>query len=116
MKSLSIKSLLCALVAATFLATVCVAQDAAVRFDVRGDDAPARAFFESLVDGTSTNMLVHPDVKGRISVTLKHVTIAETLEAVRDLYGYDYRPTSGGYMILPAAVQTRVFHLNYLDV
>src|SRR5262249_32307235 len=76
--------------------------------------APARAFFEGLVDGMPMNMLVHPDVKGRISITLKQVTVAETLAAVRDLYGYDYRPTANGYLILPAAVQTRVFHLNYL--
>ena len=86
------------------------------RFDIRVEDAPARAFFEGLVDGTSMNMLVHPDVKGRISIMLKQVTVHETLDAVRDLYGYDYRPAANGYLVLPATIQTRVFHLNYLDL
>jgi MSHA biogenesis protein MshL len=86
------------------------------RYDIRVQDAPAHAFFEGLVDGTPTNMLVHPDVKGSISIQLKQVTIPEVLEAVRDLYGYDFRPTANGYMVLPASVQTRVFHLNYLDL
>src|SRR5215475_9740403 len=120
MKSPAMKLLFPALLAAIMVATLqpVRAQETAAnqRFDVRVEDAPARAFFESLVDGTAINMLVHPDVKGRISISLKQVTVAETLAAVRDLYGYDYRPTAHGYMILPATVQTRVFHLNYLDL
>ena len=66
-------------------------------------------------------MLVHPDVKGRVSLSLKQVTLVEALEAARDLYGYDFRPMGSspegkGYVILAATVQTRVFQLNYLDV
>ncbi len=38
------------------------------------------------------------------------------LDAARDLYGYDYRRVSTGYMVLPASLQTRMFHLNYLDL
>jgi len=86
------------------------------RFDIHVEDAPARAFFLGLVDGTPVNMLVHPQVTGRITLSLKQVTLEEALEAVRDLYGYDYRPTARGYLILPATLQTRVFHLNYLDL
>jgi MSHA biogenesis protein MshL len=94
----------------------CGQDSAEPRFDVRVEDAPARAFFEGLADGTPKNMLVHPDVKGRVTVHLKQVTLEEALDAVRDLYGYDYRPVARGYMVLPASLQTRMFHLNYLDL
>jgi MSHA biogenesis protein MshL len=82
--------------------------------DVAG--APASAFFEGLVEGTPYNILVAPNVGGRITMSLKNVTLQQVLEAGQELYGFDYRRTAAGYLILPAAVQTRIFHISYLDV
>ena len=97
------------------------AQSDVPRYDVQVDDAPARAFFEGLVADSTVNVMVHPEVKGRVTMSLKQVTLVEALDAARELYGYDYRPmgsaaTPHGYLILPATVQTRVFQLNYLDL
>jgi MSHA biogenesis protein MshL len=85
-------------------------------FDVDAEGAPARAFFQGLVEGTRINLLVHPEVSGTVSLKLNHVTLEQVLEAARDLYGYDYRRVATGYMVLPANVQTRIYQLNYLDL
>lgn len=90
--------------------------EAPVRFNVSAKQMPAKDFFTGLVSGTSTNMIVHPDVNGFISLQLKNVTVLDALNAARDIYGYDYKRTSFGYEIMPAIMQTRMFHVNYLDV
>jgi MSHA biogenesis protein MshL len=84
------------------------------RFNVAFNNVPAPQFFQSIVAGTRYNMLVHPDVKGTISANLKDVTLIETLEAVRDMYGYDYRIDGSRISIKPLTIQTRMFHVNYL--
>jgi MSHA biogenesis protein MshL len=86
------------------------------RFDVNVMDADAREFFMSLVAGTQRNLIVHPDVAGRVTLTLKQVTLENVLDTVRDVYGYDYRRSGGAYIVLPAAMQTRVFEIDYLNL
>lgn len=85
-------------------------------FEVDVDGAPAGVFLEGLVAGTPYNILVRPDVTGRVTMSLKHVTLQQVLDSIRELYDFDYRRTPAGYLILPAAVQTRIFHISYLDL
>ncbi len=84
------------------------------RFDLSVNNAPAAQVFMSLVSGTRYSMLVHPRVTGTISVSLKDVTLREALDALRDLYGYEYRMEGARISILPAGIQTRVFKVSYL--
>jgi MSHA biogenesis protein MshL len=66
------------------------------------------------VAGTRFNILVHPDVAGTITANLKDVTLVETLDAIRDMYGYDYRIDGTRISIRPLTMQTRLFQVNYL--
>ncbi|HSX88946.1 MAG TPA: secretin N-terminal domain-containing protein, partial [Pseudomonas sp.] len=86
------------------------------RFDVAAKDMPAREFFLSLMEGAGQNLVVHPEVTGSITFSLRRVTLDEVLAAVRDSYGYDFRRTSYGYQILPNRAITRSYDLNYLNL
>jgi MSHA biogenesis protein MshL len=84
------------------------------RFDLIVNGAPARDVFLSLVSDTRYSMLVHPAVTGQISVTLKGVTLRESLDAIRDVYGFDYAVDGRRITVFPPTLQTRVFTINAL--
>jgi len=86
------------------------------RFDIAVKDLPARQFFMGLVAGTPHSMVVNPKVQDEITLNLKNVTIEEALNAARDAYGFEFIETSYGYKVMPAGLETRVFHVNYINI
>ena len=91
------------------------AQKADTRFDLSVNNAPASQVFLAIVSGTRFSMVLHPDVKGELSVNLKDVTVTEALDTLRDLYGFDYTVQGNRITVLPATLQTRIFKVNYLQ-
>ena len=84
------------------------------RFNVAFNNVPVAQFYNSIVEGTRYNMLVHPEVSGTITANLKDVTMLEALDAIREMYGYDYKVEGTRISIKPLTMQTRVFQVNYL--
>lgn len=90
------------------------AKPAEERFSLTFNNVSAQQFFLAIVSGTRYSMLIHPDVSGTVSANLKDVTVIEALDAIRELYGYDYKIEGTRIYIKPLTLQTRVFHVNYL--
>ena len=86
------------------------------RFDITVDHVNARTFFMSLVKDTPYNMVTHPDIKGKISLSMKNATINEVMETVRNIYGYEFNRTNNGYEVLPAKLRSKIFTIDYLNV
>lgn len=84
------------------------------KFDLAVNNAPAAQVFMSIVSGTRYSMLVPAEVAGSITVNLKDVTVLEALDALREIYGYEYKLDGARIYIQPLTVRTRVFQVNYL--
>jgi MSHA biogenesis protein MshL len=90
-----------------------IAQEEA-HFDLSVNNAPAAQVFLQLSSNSPWQVLVAPEVSGQITLTLKDTTVPEALEALRELYGYDFRISGRRIYVQPNTVQTRLFHISYL--
>lgn len=84
------------------------------RFDIALVDAPAAQVFLQLGQGGKHQVLVAPEVSGSISLSLRQTTLVEALEAIRELYGYEYRISGDKVFVYSNALSTRLFKVNYL--
>lgn len=83
-------------------------------FDFAISDAPASQVFLQLGNGTGFNVLLSPELVGNVSLQMRGATVFEALDALRELYGYDYRIKGKTIMVYTNSIQTRVFKVNYL--
>ncbi len=83
------------------------------RFDLAVNNAPAQQVFLGIASGTRYSMLLHPDVAGNITVNLKDVTVPEAMNAMRELYGYEFRIEGSQIYVQPLTAQTRFYAISY---
>lgn len=106
-----------ATVAPTAAASPATVRDPArdtTRFDLVVNNAPAAQVFLQLGSGSGYTVLVPPEVSGNVTLNLRGTNLPEALEALRELYGYDFRYSGSRVFIYPNTVQTRIFRVNYL--
>ena len=83
------------------------------RFDLAVNAAPAQQVFLGIASGTRYSMLLNPDVAGSITVNLKDITVPEAMQAMRELYGYEYRIDGNRIFVQPLTAQTRFYSIAY---
>lgn len=107
----------------------------AQRFDLVVTDAPIGQVLAGLVEGTEYSIMLKPatqtpaepsvagagvklepvDVSSkRVSFKLKNITLFDALDAIRDVYGYDYSVENRRILVQPAELQTRLYYVNYI--
>lgn len=87
---------------------------AEAHFHVVADGVAVRSFFASLVKDTAYSVIVHPDVYGSISLDLKDVTLLETLDVVREIYGFDIRKKGNIWTVKAPGLRTETIAVDYL--
>jgi len=86
------------------------------RFDLSVNNAPARQVFMGLVEGTPYSMVVHAEAGGNVTLHLKNATVPEAMEALRTVYGYEFRRDGNNFMVLGRGMQARIYPVNYLNL
>ncbi|MCD9466262.1 pilus (MSHA type) biogenesis protein MshL [Photobacterium iliopiscarium] len=86
------------------------------RFRINAKNVDANVFFTSLVKGTPFNIVIDPNVKGRITMKLKDVTLDNVLDVASDIYGYHITRQGNIIQVFPASLRTDVIPVNYLQL
>lgn len=84
------------------------------RFSISAKGIAAKDFFAGLAADSPYNIVVHPDVSGAITVSLKDVTLTETLDVVSEIYGFDVRKQNRMIQVYPAGLRSETIALDYL--
>lgn len=84
------------------------------RFSISAKGIAAKDFFAGLAADSPYNIVVHPDVSGAITVSLKDVTLTETLDVVSEIYGFDVRKDNRMIQVYPAGLRSETIALDYL--
>ena len=102
------------------------ARKMAQRFDLVVNDAPISQVLSGLVTGTDYSILLKPAnhqpnaasgaeaLEPRVSLNLKNVTLFQALDAIRDVYGYDYTVDRQRILVQPEQLQTQLYYVNYI--
>lgn len=85
------------------------------RFDLNVANLSVAQVFSALAKDTRYSIVLDPELKGTVNVSLKDVTLIEALDTLREIYGYEYRIQGTRIFVQNATLTTRVFQINYLN-
>lgn len=77
-------------------------------------DADVRDILQGFSKESKVNIVVDPDVSGKVTIDLKDVTMAQAMDALLTPMGLEYRVDSGFIRVFKPKPVTRMFRLNYI--
>jgi MSHA biogenesis protein MshL len=86
------------------------------KFDVSVKDVEVKGFLLGLVDSTSYNLIVSPELDMKISLQLKNVTVSEVLHALTQIYPISVKQEGNLFLVSSAETMTAVYTLDYLNI
>lgn len=101
------------------------------RFDLKVTDAPIGQVLLAIVQDTPYSVLLSPKsqpplqvtpnqvsttggVSELLTVNLKDVTVFEALDAIREMYGYEYTVDGNRIYVQPPDMRTKLYQVNYI--
>ena len=101
------------------------------RFDLKVTDAPIGQVLLAVVQDTPYSVLLSPktappgpvaagqvvgsaSVSETLTVNLKDVTVFEALDAIREMYGYEYTVDGNRIYVQPPEMRTKLYQVNYI--
>jgi len=103
------------------------------RFDLVVRDAPIDQVLMGIVSDTPYSIMLKPKsvipgppaavaaatpaatgLVDKVTVNLKDVTVFEALDAIREIYGYDYTLEGNRIYVQPPELQTQLYQVNYI--
>jgi MSHA type pilus biogenesis protein MshL len=79
-------------------------------------DAEVREVLMAISKQTAFNIVVDPDVQGKVTVDLKNVSLSEALDTVTDLLDLTYKVKQNVIRVSRPAPETRIFSLQYVNL
>lgn len=77
-------------------------------------DADVKDVLQGFSKEGKVNIVVDPDVSGKVTIDLKDVTMAQAMDALLTPMGLEYRVDSGFIRVFKPKPITRIFNLNYV--
>jgi MSHA biogenesis protein MshL len=79
-------------------------------------EAEVRDVLMAFARESSYNIIVDPEVSGKITVDLKKVTLSRALDSLLKPLGLDYKQEGRFILVVKPKMETRMYNLNYLAV
>ncbi|HHT9118813.1 MAG TPA: secretin and TonB N-terminal domain-containing protein, partial [Candidatus Hypogeohydataceae bacterium YC38] len=77
-------------------------------------DADIKDVLQGFSKESKVNIVVDPDVSGKVTIDLKDVTMTQAMDALLTPMGLEYRVDSGFIRVFKPKPLTRMFRLNYI--